>query len=255
MNIIQGNALTELAKLSAESIDLCLTGPPFYRTEYWDNPQAIWDSKEGCDHDFSIPCDMRVQNGRNVDDAAFCSKCNAWRGHLGLEPSVEMYAKHLTSVFDEVKRVLKEPGACWVILEDTRDRETDCYCMAPEYFTIEMIRHGWVLRSQIIMRNKLFQEIKPWNTLVEYYDILFFTKSRERFPSFKSDYESVINDELKGCNLIHNHSSPEGTILDPFTGKGTVAMAAKLTGRNFIGIELNEGRRKIALQKIRGHGN
>lgn len=49
----------------------------------------------------------------------FCSLCGAWRGELGLEPTFELYIKHLMQIFTEVKRVLKKTGTCWVNLGDS----------------------------------------------------------------------------------------------------------------------------------------
>jgi hypothetical protein len=49
----------------------------------------------------------------------FSSKCGAWKGELGLEPTPELYVSHLCSIFDEVKGVLKKTGTCWVVIGDT----------------------------------------------------------------------------------------------------------------------------------------
>ena len=40
-------------------------------------------------------------------------------GQLGLEPTFDEYIKKLCNIFDEVKRVLKPSGTCWVNLGDT----------------------------------------------------------------------------------------------------------------------------------------
>lgn len=46
-------------------------------------------------------------------------------------------------------------------------------------------------------------------------------------------------------------STDEGdTILDPFSGTGTTAIAAKRLGRNYIGLELDEEYKKIAEEKL-----
>jgi DNA modification methylase len=45
-------------------------------------------------------------------------------------------------------------------------------------------------------------------------------------------------------------SRPDDTILDPFTGSGTVAVVALRHGRNFIGTELNPEYANIAQQRI-----
>lgn len=44
---------------------------------------------------------------------------DGWKGQLGLEPTFELYIKHLCNIFDEVKRVLRKDGTCWVVIGDT----------------------------------------------------------------------------------------------------------------------------------------
>jgi len=76
--IIQGDALTKLKELPEESINMCMTSPP-----YW----ALRDY--------------------GVDN------------QLGLEPTFDEYINKLCDIFDEVKRVLRKDGTCWVNLGDT----------------------------------------------------------------------------------------------------------------------------------------
>ena len=38
---------------------------------------------------------------------AFCTRCGAWRGSLGLEPDYRLYVDHLVAVMREVRRVLR----------------------------------------------------------------------------------------------------------------------------------------------------
>ena len=49
----------------------------------------------------------------------FCSKCNSWRGQLGLEPTYSLYVNHLLLITDELKRVLKNDGSFYLNLGDT----------------------------------------------------------------------------------------------------------------------------------------
>ena len=46
------------------------------------------------------------------------------------------------------------------------------------------------------------------------------------------------------------HTRPGDTVLDPFMGSGTTGVACVQTGRNFIGIEIDEGYFNIAKQRI-----
>ena len=51
--------------------------------------------------------------------------------------------------------------------------------------------------------------------------------------------------------LVDKFSEEGETILDPFLGSGTTAVACKLLKRNFIGIEINPEYIKIARQRLR----
>lgn len=51
---------------------------------------------------------------------ATCSLCGAWRGWLGLEPTVEMFIEHTLTWMRAVKRVLRNDGVLWVDIDDSR---------------------------------------------------------------------------------------------------------------------------------------
>lgn len=50
--------------------------------------------------------------------------------------------------------------------------------------------------------------------------------------------------------LVSRLTQPGATVLDPFMGSGTTGVACVKTGRNFIGIEIDEGYFKIAKKRI-----
>jgi len=50
--------------------------------------------------------------------------------------------------------------------------------------------------------------------------------------------------------LVGKVTQPGATVLDPFMGSGTTGVACVQTGRNFIGIEIDEGYFDIAQQRI-----
>jgi len=49
----------------------------------------------------------------------FCQVCQAWRGCLGLEPTPELFIKHMVEIFREVRRVLRKDGSLWLNMGDS----------------------------------------------------------------------------------------------------------------------------------------
>lgn len=82
--------------------------------------------------------------------------------------------------------------------------------------------------------------------------LLWFVKGGKRlFPKQTVDnlIESSIPDKTyhdwaqstkEGEFIIRCLTSPKGTVCDPFLGQGSFGISAKITGRNFIGIEVDK---------------
>jgi len=128
-----------LKKLPDESIDCVLTSPPYWSLRDYDVKPTIWDGDSKCKHRFSNYKSQlthenrqglmgstkgnqkfkKKRHGNANAIAGFCTRCNACKGCLGLEPTIELYTKHLCDIFDEIKRVLKKTGTLWINLGDT----------------------------------------------------------------------------------------------------------------------------------------
>jgi len=122
MNIMEG-----LKFLPSDSIDCIVTSPPYWALrEYGFEPQ-IWEGNPECEHQWGSKNKsfQRLRSGigsttgkvgfsetLHPSTGCFCTKCDGWKGELGLEPTFDLCIKQLCCIFDEIKRVLKKTGTC-----------------------------------------------------------------------------------------------------------------------------------------------
>lgn len=104
--IIQGNVLDKLKELPSDSVDMCITSPPYWNLRDYGFELAIWDEDPTCHHVWS-PINNK------------CFDCTAWKGQLGHESSYQLFIKHLVDIFTETARVLKPTGTLWINIGDT----------------------------------------------------------------------------------------------------------------------------------------
>lgn len=229
--IIQGNVLDRLKHIPSESINMVITSPPYWGLRNYNTDPQIWDGCNNCEHDWNPLIKKGITSGTKsekvnikgqenfqiVQDSLqqFCSKCGAWKGELGAEPTFELYIKHLCDIFDEVKRVLTNDGTCWVNLGDSyagsnqgagtktptkkqasvkgtnymttenhKSLLSKCSIKAksligiPDRFKIAMIDRGWICRNEIIWHkpNAMPESVKDRFT-DDFEKLFFFTKT------------------------------------------------------------------------------
>lgn len=217
--IKQGNTLEVLKKIRSKRISCCVTSPPYWQKRNYGTNPVVWDApKEGCDHEWGDYIKRVHQGGGNsgvpeewqrksredntgANSGRYCKKCHAWEGELGLEPTPEEFCRHLADVFDEVYRVLRDDGVCFVNLDDTmRDKEM---LMVPEMFAMEMRRRGWKLRRKLmwLKTNPLRRPDK--DTFVHTWEYVFqFFKKDDYF--FDTQYEPYSEATLKQFEKEYN---------------------------------------------------
>lgn len=126
-----GDVITQLQTLPDNSINTCVTSPPYYGLR--DYGTGMWVGGDpNCPHyRTSKRSDMTstghahmVDSGHPVGDAIYktiCPTCGAVRvdNQIGLEETPEEYINKLVEVFREVKRVLRDDGILWVNIGDS----------------------------------------------------------------------------------------------------------------------------------------
>jgi DNA modification methylase len=131
--IIQGDCKEVLKTLESESVDTCITSPPYWGLR--DYGTADWEGGDpGCNHlkgcrfsdklgirDTTKENVIKENNGKGQPFADVCGKCGAKRvdRQLGLEKTPEEYTANMVKVFREVRRVLKKEGTLFLNLGDS----------------------------------------------------------------------------------------------------------------------------------------
>jgi site-specific DNA-methyltransferase (adenine-specific) len=240
--LYNGHVLDTLKQLPSDTVSCCVTSPPYWALRDYGTDGVVWDGDADCEHEWNEET-FNQHSGRgdcqksgkysqqaNIPDKQLtrhiCSKCGAWKGQLGLEPDFNLYIKHLCDIFDEVKRVLRKDGTCWVNLGDTysgggsgqKDTGKHGYpsdvmcclgnkpsgntelqnknlCNIPSRFSIEMQNRGGIMRNKIIWHkpNCMPSSVTDRFT-VDFEEIFFFVKNKKYwFEQQLVPYDAPMN--------------------------------------------------------------
>lgn len=138
--IINENCLSGLKNIPDNSIDCCVTSPPYFGLR--DYGTAKWaGGDENCDHiadetktkkfgneEFNENRPSREETKIKGYYENVCPKCGAKREdqQIGMEETPDKFVQSLVGIFTEVKRVLKPEGTLWLNLGDTYSSHKDC---------------------------------------------------------------------------------------------------------------------------------
>ncbi len=253
LEILTGDCLSILPSIASESIQCCVTSPPYWGLRDYDHPAQI-----GAEHSPEDYVQNLVQIFREVrrvlrKDATLWLNVgdgyarNGGTGNHGPNAVVGNTKKLIQ------KRNCKVPD-CWGL----KDRDL---MGLPWRVAFALQEDGWILRSRItwIKKTAMPESVRnrPSNATEE---IFLFVKSPQYF------YDSNAVREQSGANLRnywilgpepHANGHPAtfpgelarrcillgsrvgDTILDPFGGSGTTGVAAVELGRKSILIEIN----------------
>ena len=126
--VYRGHCLAVLKEMPDQSVDCCVTSPPYWGLR--DYSTASWEGGSvECNHKASDRKASTLGGGVAVIAAqeqgtrawSVCGKCGARRidAQLGLEPTPDEYVQKMVEVFREVRRVLRERGTLWLNLGDS----------------------------------------------------------------------------------------------------------------------------------------
>jgi len=177
-------------------------------------------------------------------------------GQIGLETNFQEYLDKLWKIFDEVYRILKLTGTCWVNLGDTyftginnNDRKkvdgakkgiepikcklpNKCLVQIPSRFAIGMVERGWILRNEIIWHkpNAMPSSVKDRFT-IDFEKIFFFVKQEKYY--FKQQFEPFSDTTFKRIKYAYNQC--KGDIQGAVKSKGSQKFAENVNNGNLKG--------------------
>lgn len=249
VKLYSGHVLNILKDLPDNSVDCVITSPPYYGLRSYRTEPQIWGGDVNCEHEWEKEIIKKTSDNFNagfnerygnsggqrkqeksaigdIKQGQICNKCRAWKGELGLEPNIFMYIDHLILVFNEVYRVVKKTGTCWVNIGDSyagsggnNERWVDqkqayglnrplvtvtqkvdgvkakSLCNIPEMFSIAMCGNGWIKRNNIIWQkpNAMPEPVKDRFT-DDFEMLYFFVKDRKYyFEQQLDEYSTRLN--------------------------------------------------------------
>lgn len=125
--IYQTDCLSGLKLLPDNSVDCCVTSPPYFNQRNYGTAEWI-GGDEKCKHE-QLPTLLNRNQNKNKKETVEgcvvykdeCSICGAIKKdkQIGLETTLQEYIDNLVEIFEEVKRVLKPTGQLWLNIGDT----------------------------------------------------------------------------------------------------------------------------------------
>jgi len=257
VEVICGDCLEVMKGMAENSVQCVVTSPPYWGLrKYEGNQEKVWGDNH-CEHQWGEELVRRDRgslhgvnaqagntltgvSGIETKQGQLCSLCGSWRGALGLEPSPELFIRHLIEILREIKRVLKKTGCVFINIGDSyvsgkarwsstpqtisgkkdRGEPINCrpdqighpilkdkdLCLIPQRLAIAAQEDGWWVRSIIIRAktNPMPESVRDRPTTSHDY-ILMLTKSARYYWNIDAVREPHLPQTYKRAE------SPMGT--------------------------------------------
>jgi DNA modification methylase len=244
-----GDARQVLAAMPDASVDCVATSPPFWALR--DYGTGDWAGGDpGCSH----------HSGRGLrQPGTACRRCPAvWADpQHGLEPTVDEYVDRLVAVFDELARVLKPSGTCWLNLADRytggsrrahpqgdtphgAELPDKQLVGVPWRVAFALQARGWWLRNAIIWAKSNPMPESVTDRLSTTYELLFLLTTSRRYhfdldpirqPPQQPDADGIVVGGRKGRSggvesTARRRGDSSYTAAGKYSGDTTVQPAA-----------------------------
>lgn len=250
-------ASQNMSCLSDCSIDLIVTSPPYPMIEMWDEIMAKQnpDITEALEKNPSLAFELMHQEldkvwkecYRILKDGGFMC-INIGDATRTINKEFQLYNNH-SRIIDACLKLglVNLPNIIWRKQTNAPNKFMGSGMLpCGAYVTLE---HEWIL----VFRKGGKRNYKKEEDKAVRRESSFFWEERNKWFSdlweIKGTKQKINNSQTRERNasyplevpyrLINMYSQQGDTVLDPFYGLGTTAIAAMLTGRNSIGVEID----------------
>lgn len=178
LTLLHGDCREVMRSLPEQSVQVCVTSPPYFGLRSYEGVEpSVWGDGDEL-------CAQPSQGGHQWRDDGGCDRlCGAWRGHLGLEPTPELYVQHIVEVFREVWRVLRDDATLFLNLGDKRNKKNSEWLGIPHDVRKALQGDGWLFADEIVWRkpNPMPESVTRRTTRSHEYIFLLTKKPRYFF--------------------------------------------------------------------------
>ena len=262
VTLLQGDALSVLKTMPDESVDMCMTSPPYWGLRDYDTENQIGAEMDMRDYVHHLVKVFREVRRTLTDDGtlwlnlgdSYTSGGRTWRGPDAKNQARGMSYRAPTPDGLKPKDLIGIPWRVAFALQED----------------------GWYLRADNIWHKPNCQPESVKDRPTRSHEYMFLLSKSERYYY---DHEAIKEPTLDGSKrnrrtvwqinttpfvgahfavfppalvepCIAAGSSIDDWILDPFFGSGTVGLVCQKLWRNCIGIELNEDYAQMAIERL-----
>lgn len=267
--ILQGDCRTKLKDVPEESIQCCITSPPYWHLRDYECEGQI--GNDPTPEEYAVTLSETFSSVHRVlrqDGVLFLNLGDTYCGGGGYcpnAPSNQKGSKQSTNRGSKVGARPIPPGY------KAKDLVGFPWLMA-----FELRKAGWYLRADIVWdkTNCMPENVTDRPTRSHEY-VFLFSKSAKYYYNHEAVKEKTAKGKLRNCRTVwqipkatsrtvHTSVFPEAlvercvlagsqegdAVLDPFVGSGTTGVVSTRLGRNFVGIEINPDYCKICNERI-----
>lgn len=272
--IIIGDSHETLKTLPSDSVDCCITSPPYYALREYgiDGQIGQEETPDGYIEQLSRVFD-EVFRLLKPTGTLFVNISDSYAGSGSFSCAPDEYVDYLRAHGSNNNKHIKNVHT---YTDETYRRK--CLLGIPYRLAFSLIQRGWYLRQDLIWAKPNCQPESVKDRWVRSHEhVFFFSKEPKYYFDISQIREynakteqyrtqrDVIWQNVMPSPVGHIAAYPEaliqpfvlaacpadGLILDPFLGSGTTAVVALKNGRHFVGVELNPEFARKAEERVK----